>query len=376
MSATFTNSAYKLSQDIRTASQLSQFWLPLHRLYTLPLFEMILTFNSLPTKALHVLGNDDLSSQVYEHGSTAEMVKASRTCRCMYDGLQDRIRNRLARYLSTFVPSGALMNHMSHTTTSIFDQSSFAFLHCSPDIINNLDTLYLVCTPEDERATIDFILRSAFTPVSMKNCQSAKRISHLKLNTEVRSPHLYNCKGRFIALVLTSNTSIPAAAMGTLTTAFMNIIGPKLFWSAYRCGPTGRDSYQNPSYCIRPCPPKFPITIEHAHKIARDCAAQNHLLIWRTLAERPHKGQCLTHHECPQTIRSSTDEHCTFMYFGSDYRSCNAKQLRLERSRTTLPAIWRLGGDCYRDTTSMFPFLSIMSIHLDEPLHEARMPLL
>lgn len=331
---------------------------------------MILNHPRLPNNALKVLGIDDLSSQIYDHGSTAEMVEASRTCTAMYEGLQDRIRRRLIQYLRTFVPSGELINHMLMSSTSIFDQSSFAFLHCPPDVINKLDTLYLVCTPEDEQVTIDFLLGSGFSPVSVKNFQSNKRISHLTLNTEVRSPHLLKCQKVYIALVTTTNPSIPAAAIGTLTTAFMNIIGPRSFWSAYETGPRGRDSFQNPCYCIRPCPADFTTTIEHAHRIAKACSVQNHLLLWRLLVERPHKGQCFTHHECPQTMRSSADEHCAFMYFGSDFRTCTNKQIRLERSRSTSPVIWRLGGTCYRDTSSMSPFLCIASDRLNQPLYE------
>lgn len=318
-------------------------------------------------KALTVFAHADVSSIIYSYGSTADMVLISRVSTAIHYGLKDRVRDRLAQHLARWVPNGSLMHDMRETTLSIFDQSSYTFLYGQPYIVQNLTTLYLVCIPSETNRIADSFLQNGYQ--QLPPLSASRQIHHLSLNKFISAPAVMMKGTLKIALVSTLTNSIPQAALGCVTTAFMNIIGPSSFWSAYRTGPAGRQSYQNPSYHLDPCPQNFPVKINHSHKICKECDIQNHLLIWRTLVERPHLTLCYSHPDCPQTLRSSDDKHCPFMYFGRDHHKVTRKEVRSQRSRKTLPVIWRMGGECYAHTVRMTP-ISLPVPDLDKPLYD------
>lgn len=319
------------------------------------------------SKALTVFAHADVSSIIYSYGSTADMVLISRVSSAIHYGLKDRLRDRLAKHLSRWVSSRGLMHEMRETTLSLFDQSSYAFLNSPPSITQNLTTLYLVCIPSETARIVAFFVENGYHQITALSAR--RQTSHLSLNKFISAPYVMKKGGLTIALVSTLNNSIPQVALGCVTTAFMSIIGPDSFWSAYRTGPQGEQSFQNPSYHSDPCPQGFSVKIDLAHKICRECDVRNHLLIYRTLVERPHKTLCYLHPDCPQTLRTSIDPHCIFMYFGRNHQSVTAKDLREQASRSTFPVIWRLGGVCYKHTVQMTP-ISLPVPSLEKPLFD------
>lgn len=321
----------------------------------------------LQNKANTVFAHPHVATMIFDHSSTADMVKISRVSSLVHSALRDRIRQRLATYLSRWFPYGTLMQEMRETSLSVFDQSSFAFLNCQPDTLWSLQTLYMVCLPSDKGRVIDFISEHNYERIP---CSRAKKQAyHLSLNKFISGVVTFRRGNLTVTVATAKNNSIVQAALGTVSTGFMNIIGPKSFWSAYRTGPGGSESYQNPSYGTGPCPSDFPVKIDYAHDICKATTISNHLLMWRILVERPHKTFCYTHPECPQSLRSSNDSHCSTMYFGMDHRSATRKQYREQINRNGDPVLWRLGGTCYKNTLAMTPICTAVT-DFDKPLSE------